>query len=261
MAFPINPQGSFGSALPVTAFNNLITWASPRMNYMKGYQCPCSGAQLGSPNPDCDVCFGRGFYWDPALGPFNILVTLTTFVGRNVNMGESTDVDYGLIYSGHPIITIPSSYQPLWQIANTNDIFVQIDAISRFQADLRVNQNQTIPAWHILGTVCVEPTGAVTVEDPSINQPVSGVAYTVSGGTITLNPNAQYPSGYPTGTSYVVEYTSPVVFVINEPQGGLVHTRPFGQGLAYPRRFKVSLLDLWLRSSPIGSSTDIGQNG
>ena len=100
---------------------------------MKSHNCPCVG-DTGSPNQQCTACFGRGFFWDPGTGPWIVLMTLVTWIGRNVDMGENTDPDYGMVFQGHPIITIPATLEPIWSQANTNDIFVQIDAFQRFQA-------------------------------------------------------------------------------------------------------------------------------
>lgn len=258
MSFPINPITPFYAALPEAAFDNLIKWAGINVYWKKNHNCPCVG-DTGSPNPSCTACLGRGWYWEDPQGPFIVLMTLVTWIGRNVDMGEQTDPNYGMVFQGHPIITIPATLQPIWAEATTNDLFIEYDNIQRFQATLRVGQQQTIPAWHILGgSLTIAPSGAVVVEDPTINQPVSGIAYTVSGGTVTLNPNSQYPAGYPDGTAYTVDYTSSTIFVINEPYGGLAHVRPFGQGITYPRRWKMSLLDMWLRST-VGSNTGVGK--
>jgi hypothetical protein len=253
--FPMTP---FIQALNLDAIDNLITWAGQNVLWMKSHSCPCVGdtGSSGSFNQHCTTCFGRGFYWDPTQGPFIVLLTLISWIGRNVDIGDTVDPTYGMVLDGHPILTIPSTLTTLWPQVNTRDIFVQRDSTMRFQATMRVGENTIVPAWHILDSITIAPSGAVIVEDPVTNQPVSGVPYTVNGGTVTLNPNLKYPTGYPTGTSYTVEYFSPVAWVIEEPYGGLAHTRPFGQGIAYPRRWKTTGLDLWLRSR-IGLSTNI----
>ena len=266
MAIPITHYPPFGSLMPEAAFDSIIANGGQRVMWMKGHNCPCTG-DTGSPlrintdpigpqNKQCPVCLGKGVYWDPAQGPFIVLLTLITWIGRNVDIGDTMDPNYGMIFDGHPIITIPATLPTLWTQTNTNDIFVQMDSTMRFQAVMRVGENESVPAWHVLNSISIANTGAVIVEDPTTSMPVSGIAYVVSGGTVTLSPNAQYPTGYPVGTSYTVEYYSPVAVVIQEPFGGLAHTRPFGQGISYPRRFKTSLLDLWLREQ-LGSSTSI----
>lgn len=252
------PFPSFSQAFPESAFDNLIGWAGINLTWLKSHNCPCVGdtGSSGSFDQHCQVCFGRGFYWDPPTGPFVLLLTLISWIGRNVDMGETVNSDYGMIYQGHPILTIPATIQPLWTQTNTNDLFVESDVSARFQAVMRVGENEIVPAWHILGSVTIAPSGAVVVEDPTSNQPVINNNYTVNGGMVTLNPNTQYPDGYPKGTAYTVEYYSPPVFAVQEPFGGLSHVRPFGQGISYPKRWKLSLLDLWLRPK-IGSSTDL----
>ena len=252
---PINPAGAF----PPLAFDQIIQAFGINVLWYQSHVCPCNG-DTGSPNPNCDVCFGKAYYYDPYQGPFITLLTLVSWIGRSVAIGEVVDPSFGMIYEGHPILTVSQTFTPvLWENLNTFDLILQTNTNERFQAVLRVGQNETVPAWHFIDTITIPTTGAVVVEDPTINQPVSGVAYTVNGGTVTLNPNAQYPNGYPEGTSYSVEYFSPVVWSVSERVGGLTHQRPFVQGLAYPRRVKLSLWDLFLRS-PTGSSTLIGNN-
>ena len=252
----------FVSALDLQAIDSLINWASIEIMWMKSHSCPCIGNN-GSARADCNVCFGRGFYWDPPSGPYGVLITLITWIGRNVDMGNAMDLDYGTIFQGHPLITIPVNVQPLWSQTNTKDVIVEINTVMRFQASLLVGEREILPAWHVIdpSTITIAPSGAVVVENPSINQPVSGVPYTYNPttGVIALLPNADFPSGWPNGTSYIVEYYSPLSFVIDEPYGGLAHVRPFGQGLKYPRRWKMNLLDVWLRDQ-IGLSTNLAKN-
>jgi hypothetical protein len=259
MAIPIQNFPPLAFLLPVAAFDSIIGNTAVFCMYQKSHVCPCVG-NTGSPNPNsvsCTVCLGRGIYWDPPTGPFGVLLTLISWLGRNVDMGETVDADYGMIDRGHPIITIPHTQQPIWTVANTNDIFIQSEAIMRFQSVLRVGENETVPAWQILqlSSVTIAPTGAVVVEDPTTNQPVNtGFTYTVNGGTVTLDPNSTY-TPWPDGTSYTVEYYAPLSLVLQEPFGGRPHIRVF-ENLSYPRRFKTSVLDLWLRDT-LGSSTDL----
>lgn len=252
----------FQSALSLSAIDSLINWASINILWMKSHSCPCVG-DTGSSNPRCNVCYGRGFYWDPPAGPYGVLITLITWIGRNVDMGNVAHQDYGTIFQGHPIITIPVNIQPLWTQANTKDVIVEVDTIMRFQASCMVGERDILPQWHIIDTaaITIAPSGAVVVEDPTIVQPVSGVPYTFdpTTGAVRLLPTLQYPDGWPQGTAYTVEYYSPLAFVIDEPFGGLAHVRPFGQGIDYPRRWKMSLLDVWLRDH-IGLSTNIAKN-
>jgi hypothetical protein len=261
MGGPINFP-PFQNALNLQAIDSLINWASINVLWMKNHSCPCIG-ESGSPRANCNVCLGRGFYWDAPSGPYGVLITLITWIGRNVDMGNAMHQDYGTIFQGHPIITIPVNVAPLWTQANTKDIIVEYDTIMRFQASLMVGEREILPAWHVLdpSALTIPPSGAVIVENPSFNQPVSGVPYNYNPttGKITLLPTVEFPTGWPTGTSYIVEYYSPLTFVIDEPFGGLAHVRPFGQGLKYPRRWKMTLLDVWLRDK-IGLSSNLAQN-
>lgn len=251
------PPFGFSVALPPDAFNDLITWAGIKVLYLKAHACPCAG-DTGSaqPQPRCNACFGRGYYWDPPQGPFIVLVTYISWIGRNVAIGETMDPTYGQVDNAGPIITIQNSpaNQVIFQQTNTKDLFVEVNATQRFQATMRVGENEIVPQWQILGapntSFSIAPTGAVVVEDPVLMQPVGGVAYTVNGGQVVLS------GGYPTGTAYTVEYYSQPTFVIEEAFGGLMHARPFGQGLLYPHRYKMQLLDLWLRDL-IGSSRGV----
>lgn len=254
------PAFPFSVALPEAAFDDLITWAGINVLYLKGHSCPCvqdtGSSQQGLQT--CNACFGRGYYWDPPQGPFIVLITYISWIGRNVAIGETMDPTYGQVDNAGPILTIQNSpaNQVIYQQTNTKDLFVEVSATQRFQAGMRVGQNEIVPQWQILGapntSFSIAPTGAVVVEDPTTNQPVkSGVTYLVNGGHVTLN------GGYPVGTGYTVEYYSQPTFVIEEPFGGLMHARPFGQGITYPHRYKMQLLDLWLRDN-IGSSTGLG---
>jgi hypothetical protein len=261
MGGPINFP-PFQNALNLQAIDSLINWASIEVMWMKNHSCPCVG-DTGSARQDCNVCLGRGFYWDPPSGPYGVLITLITWIGRNVDMGNAMNQSYGTIFQGHPIITIPVNVTPLWTQANTKDVIVEINTTMRFQAICRVNEQEILPQWHIIeaSSVIVPASGAVIVEDPSITQPVSGVPYIYNptNGTIKLLPTLEWPDGWPTGTAYTVEYYSPLAFVIDEPFGGLAHVRPFGQGITYPRRWKMALLDVWLRDA-IGLSTNLAKN-
>jgi hypothetical protein len=258
------PPFPFSTALPEAAFDDLITWAGINVLWMKSHACPCAG-DTGSaqPQPLCNACFGRGFYWDPPQGPFIVLITFISWIGRNVAIGEEIDPAYGMTFEAGPILTIQNTTanSVIWQQANTNDIFIEMQAQMRFQSTLRVGQNMTIPQWQILGqpntSFSIPPSGAVVVENPTLMQPVqTGISYTVNGGTVTLNPDGYFPQGYPVGTSYTVEYFSQPTYVIQEKFGGLMHSRPFGQGITYPHRYKIQMLDLWLRDKA-GLSTQV----
>lgn len=250
MAF--TPSQPFYVAFPPAAFEGIINWAGVNILYMKSHACPCVG-DVGNPNPKCNVCLARGIYWDPPTGPYVVLITLITQGGRNISfLGDQTDQTFGPISEGDPTLTIPNTTGALFAEASLYDAYIETDATMRFNSVLRVGQEETLPAWHF-SNLTIAPTGAVIVEDPTIVQPVSGVTYVVSGSTVTI-------AGYPEGTSYTVEYQSAPVFISYDKMGSLPHVRPFGQGLLYPRRFKIKLLDLWIRQK-FGLSTNLAQNG
>lgn len=235
---------------PPGVFNNLTQWAGVRVLWLKSHACPC--VNTGTPNRSCNTCLGRGVYWDPPLGPFNVLITLVSFIGRHIDSGEANDPAYGTIYESKPLLTVPNldANIPFWDEVSLYDIIVEVDATMRFNTVLRNQDIMNIPAWHTY-SFSIASSGAVVVEDPTLNQPVSGVTYTVSGLTVTLN------NPYPLGTTYSVEYQSCPSYIIFDKYGGLAHMRVFGQGGTYPKRFRIDLADLYLRDK-LGFSTSLG---
>ena len=149
------------------------------------------------------------------------------------------DDKFGVIQHAEPTLTIPFTAGTVWNQASLNDVFVQIDAIDRFESQLQVGGVQTVPYQQML---TIAPTGAVTIYNTSLNvvQPVTG--YTVSGATVSL------PSGYASGTPYIVEYTAAKAFAAWREAGSFGHDRPFKQ-ITLPKRFRLQQLDLWLRGS------------
>lgn len=251
MGGPVLPPVPPNVALPPSIFDSLIGKFGVTVQWLKAHGCPCAG-DTGNPNPDCQVCLGRAIYWDPPQGPFIVLMTFVSYIGRNVNIGAQTDQMWGPTIEGEPVLTVPVNSGILWTQASMDDAYVETAASMRFNATLRVGQNITLPHG-ILGatqSLTVAPSGAVVVQDPTINQPISGVSYTVSGAVVTLN------TPYPIGTAYTVEYYSCPIYVAYERFGALPHVRPFGQGFQYPKRFKISILDYYLRNK-LGSSTNI----
>jgi hypothetical protein len=235
---------------PPAIFNQTSgPFSGVRVLWLKSHSCPC--VNTGTPNRDCVACLGRGIYWDPPQGPFDVLITLVSFIGRHIDAGESNDPNYGNIFESKPLLTIPNltTNNPLWQEVSLYDIIVELDATMRFNNVLRTNDQMDLPAWHAY-SLNIAASGAVVVEDPTLNQPVSGVSYSVSGLTVTLDGN------YPLGTTYTVEYLSCPSYIIYDKYGGLAHTRPFGEGGLYPRRFRIDLADLYLRDK-FGFSTSV----
>ena len=255
--FPPPPIIPFQYALPPAAFDNLIGWSGISVLWMKSHLCPCVGDTGTSNAPDillqsgianCPVCLGRGLYWDPPIGPFTILMTWITFTGRNVNIGQEMNETYGEVHEGHPVITIPETTGILWQSVSEFDAIIESDAVMRFNSILNYGENVSLPSWHDY-SLTIAPSGAVVVEDPTTGIPTSGVAYTVSGLSVILS------SDYPDNTAYTVEYISCPVYILYEKYGGLPHVRPF-QNLNFPRRYKLSILDFWLRNKQ-GLSTNL----
>ena len=258
MANILNPFGTvpFTSVFDPKNFDDSIQYAGQNMVWMKGHECPCVG-DTGSPSgevlPQCPVCFGFGTYWDNPQGPFTVLLTMMSWVSRTVTIGQEIDPEYGNIVSGDPVLTIPFTYSPVfWEFATTNDAVVEVDAIMRFNATLRVGQNTFIP-YQYLPSFSVAPSGAVVVWDPVRNTPVSGVAYTVNGTSVTLNDTTRWP----TGTAYTVDYMASPFYVLFKHMGGLSHRRPFGQGGNYPVRVRIQILDIWANRNKMGSSKNI----
>lgn len=226
--------------MPPGVFDALIAASGVRLLWQKSHLCACTygGPIPGSPDPACSTCSGRGYYWDSPVGPFVGLITFIHLVTSPDEPGAIMDEKFGQIFRGKPTLTIPYAGAPtVWSQSSTNDIFVEMDALDKFNVELQAGRNQTVPYQHQLS---IAASGAVTVYDPigHVTSFVSG--YVVSGATVTL------PSGYATGTPYVVELTAAKVYVAWRESGALAHQRPFAQSKE-PKRFNVQTLDLWLR--------------
>jgi hypothetical protein len=116
---------------------------------------------------------------------------------------------------------------------------VEVDATTRFQATLLSGSDCFLPYRQNVNIIQVIAYSAT--EQKIV--PVSQSDYTVSGPIVTLNPEV-----FPEGTGYVVDYTASPVYVGWRRSGGVVHSRPAGQGANLPRRFHIELLDVWLRT-------------
>lgn len=200
----------------------------------------------GSPDNQCQTCHGRGYYWEDPVGPFQGLITYVSRASTQSQPGTETDTDQGLIQNADPSLTIPvtasgavsGATNAAWAGATLYDVFVEMDATTRFNASLQQGGLMALPYQQ---NVDVAASGAVTVYDP-INHVVDVVSgYTVSGALVFL------PSGYAPGTSYTVDFTASPAYVAFRDAGGAPHARPFGQ-LPEPRRFQLRSLDLWLRA-------------
>jgi len=235
--------------LPYQRFDDLITKYGIRVAWGKGHSCPCvyGGQQPGSPDPACLTCRGRGTYWDALSTPFIGLITFIHTSPTPDEPGTIMDEAQGLITNGEPALTIPFAAggdTGVWGQASIYDLFVEVDAINRMNVSLIKGQQETLPYPQ---GVTVAPSGAVTIYDPTTTQVVTGVAYTVSGTTVTL------ASSYAPGTPYIVDYICAPTYVAYRQAGIPAHIRPFGQ-LKEPRRFRLQQLDLWTRSR---STSDI----
>ena len=244
-------QGLTPYVMPPSVFDTLIGAYGIRMAWCRSHSCPCvyGGSIPGSPDPQCTSCGGRGVYWDQPLGPFQTLLTFIRHGPTPDEPGTMMDQDQGLLLNGEPTLTIPYSgtyvqQSTVWQEAGVYDLFVEIDAISRFNANLQVGGNMNVPYPQ---AVTIAPTGAVTTYDAVTHSVVSGVSYAVSGITVT-------PSGLATGTNYTVDFEAAPCYVAYRIAGMPAHVRPFG-GLNYPRRFRLQTLDLWTRQK--GGSDNI----
>lgn len=226
-------------ALAVSQFNNLILAYGVRLLWQQGHLCPCTfgGPQPGSPDNQCVTCSGRGYYWDVPVGPFIGLITFMHISPSPDEPGATMDEKVGIMQRSEPALTIPSTQVVPWTNATLNDIFVEIDAIDRFDAELTVGSIQAVPYQNQLS---IAPSGAVTIYDTTTHTVVPVSGYVVSGATVTL------PSGYAPGTSYVVEFYAAKTYVAWRNAGSIGHDRPFAQ-LAEPKRFRLQTLDLWLR--------------
>lgn len=236
---PISPY-----VLPAATFDAIISAYGIRLYWLKSHACPCiyNYDQPGSPDPACQTCQGRGIYWDTPLGPFMGLITWTDFSPRPDEPGAQVNEVRGLVQQGQPTLSIPSAATGVYSGAAVYDTFVELDAVTRYDAQLQAGVRTALPYQQ---NVTVAASGAVSVYD-NINKvlvPVSG--YTVSGVSVFL------PSGYAQGTNYIVEFTASPAYVALRPAGAMPHTRPFGQ-VNEPRRFKLQALDLWTRARYAG---------
>ena len=228
-------------ALNPAAFNSLITAYGVRLLWKQGHACPCvmgNPIQPGSPDPQCVTCSGRGWYWNSPVGPFVGLITFMHISPSPDEPGATMDEKLGIIQRSEPSLTIPSSETLPWTNATLNDIFVEIDAIDRFESALTVGSVQAVPYQEQL---TIAPSGAVTMYDTTTHSVVAVSGYTVSGAAVLL------PSSYGPGTSYVVQFSAAKTYVAWRNAGSIGHDRPFAQ-LAEPKRFRCQTLDLWLRA-------------
>lgn len=233
-------------SFPVRALNNLVGSYGVRLQWMQSSQCPCvyGGPTPGSPARLCQSCFGRGVIWQLPSNIFTGLITYKEFGSKPP--GYNNDPQWGSIMNADPNLTIPSTSEAfdVWQNASVYDAYVEIDATARLYTSLTVGDVQVVPYQHSLS---IAPTGAVSIWNTQTKTQEFVSGYTVNGPEVIL-------SGYPQGTPYTVEFVASPVYVAYGKDGGMPHTRPFGNGIDYPRRFRLKLLDMWLRETTATSS-------
>ena len=258
--FPqINPV--FPYALPADAFNLLIDAYGQNLLWCKSHTCPCTSYPTsmnpaGSPNPSCGTCHGRGIYWDSPPIPFLGLLTFGHHLaGTGIEPGAVMDTRLGNVQDAQPWLSMTQFAGVVWEQATEFDIFIESDALLRFNTTLTSGPSGIIHLPYQQSLV-VAATGAVSTWNPTSGIVVPVTGYTVSGTTVVI------PSSYPENTPYVVEFQAAPSYVAFRGIGGMPHTRPFVRGqLAYPRRFRLQPLDLWLRdqgTAPFGNPGGYG---
>ena len=135
--------------MPPGVFDALIAASGVRLLWQKSHLCACTygGPIPGSPDPACSTCSGRGYYWDSPVGPFVGLITFIHLVTSPDEPGAIMDEKFGQIFRGKPTLTIPYAGAPtVWSQSSTNDIFVEMDALDRFQrrASSRAKSNRPV---------------------------------------------------------------------------------------------------------------------
>jgi hypothetical protein len=260
--------------LPSRAFDMLLGNYGIKLLWQRSHLCACTfgGTIPGSPDYQCTTCHGRGWYWDSPYGPWTGLITFIHMSPTPDEAGQVNNEKFGFISRAEPTLTIPRSLGPFdnpgyndilsdpnillesdifnltvtdgaenkaWLEASLNDIFTEIDAITRFETELQVGGVTTVPYQQQLS---IPVSGAVTVYNTTTHRVDSVSSYTVSGAQVTLS------SGYASGTAYVVSYTAAKSYVAWRNAGAQPHARPFAQS-GQPRRFRLQELDLWLRGS------------
>ena len=221
---------------------NAVNTLGISLMWRKSHSCACTygGPASGTPSPTCNTCNGIGIYWDHPGVQFTGVVNFLHARGSSVDEpGTVMDSSMGLLQTGTPILTIPSNATTVWNEANIYDAYVEVDTLARYSSYLQVGGNTVLPYQDNLS---VASQGAVAVWDTSTQSTTFVNSYTVSGSNVLLN-------GYPEGTWYVVEFYACPVYIAFNKSGGFVHQRPFGAANnPFPKRFKLAMLDLWVRS-------------
>lgn len=231
---PIDPY-----VMPPNNFEGLINVYGVDLQWGKSHACPCvyAGTVPGSPDRACQTCFGRGVYWDALSTTFRGLITFIHMSPTPDEPGAIMSEQQGLILNGEPALTIGADNVTIWQQASVYDVFVEVNAVARYNAELQVGGRTTVPYPQ---QVTVAPSGAVTIYDPVNHVVIPANSYTVSGATVTL-------FDYPEDTPYIVDFTAAPAYVAYRNAGATPHVRPFANAKE-PRRFRLQQLDLWTRA-------------
>ena len=235
----------FPYALPTDPFNKIIGAFGENLGWCKSHTCACVNfrtdmSPVGSPNPSCLTCQGRGIYWDAQIN-FIGLMTLTHQGAGGVEPGQRMDEKLGPIIGGEPWVTITSDAGVVWNEVGEYDIMIQTNSIVRMNSTLNSGPSGEIYLPYQQG-LYVAPSGAVTTWDPMTSQVTPVTGYYVSGATVTIPPT------YTPNTPYVVEFQAALSYVCFRPEGGMAQNRPFIQGtVSFPKRFRLEPLDLWMR--------------
>ena len=236
------------------AFDQQVAGLGERFGWARAHVCPCAfaGGTPGSPNPECNTCFGKGVYWDAPIDTSANFTFMHTSAAPD-EPGVFVGNDFGRTIFGEPIITLPNqgttNENTVWLYASTFDAYVQYDARVRFYSTLVAGQNEVLPYQFNVNIL------QITTYDPSNNTAVAVAPgqWAYSNGVVTLGDS------YAKGTAYTVEYVASPVFIAFRKSGGMAHTRPLAGGTALmPKRFHVGLLDVWLRASSGGAAPVFG---
>lgn len=258
------------ATMPAGPFDALLAAKGVRLTWFKSHSCPCVAGgfsadggyrSVGTADPSCRQCRGFGTYWDAPIGPFTGLLTYFASAPSPIEPGIRVDDKFGQHVESEPVVTIPHasplnvsrglSAQQLaavWEGASLNDMFVECDATTRYNALLKQGDNDVLPFQQGLR---VAASGAVKVYDSVNKVAVLVQGYEVQGARVTLPTGA-----YPDGTGYAVEFTASPMFVAHRAAGAFPHVRPFGNGtVELPRRLHIQTLDFWTRQNAPNAGT------
>ncbi len=239
--------------MPERMLDGLIQATGVNLGWMQSHVCACTyGYSIpGSPDPNCNTCNGRGFFWNPwdTSTKFRGLITFMHTATAPDEPGVEMDSKTGQYFKAEPTLTIPYSQQNVWLTASEMDAYVELDATSRYSSVLVTGQNTILPYQQNLQVLDVYTYNPAT----QMTTLAASGTYVVSGATVTI-------PGSPDGTAYTVEYMAAPVYIAWRSAGGLAHSRPFAGGTGQiPKRFRLVTLDVWLRGRNNGAAMNILQ--